>query len=256
MLKDYDGVRQGAYVNPFHHLANHPDSAPGWLAILNHLRHFYGWDARLVGGAVRDTLLGRTTKDWDFSVAVSPVFLAQALQNWVGPQSKIHTFQAYGVVTAKHQGHHITFAACRRDVSSINQRQSKVEFCNDWQADATRRDLTCNAVYFDGQTLWDPFHGVEDLKNKYVRFIGDPHQRVHEDILRFWRFFRFWAYIGNGQEVDLSQHIPKLNMLSAERTQQEVNKLLQGPYASSALKALENIGIHYDKASKQMILPD
>lgn len=207
-----------------------------------HLQNTYGWDARLVGGAVRDTLLGKEVTDWDIVAPVEPQLLAEALQTWVAPK-RIQTYGlSHGVVTAKHYGHHITLAACRRDVLSVNQRHAQVEFCDDWAADAARRDFTCNAIYFDGEGLWDPYNGLDDISHCLVRFIGDPDQRISEDILRFWRFFRFWAHMGNGQDLDLSQHVAVLSRLSLERTRMEVKKILQGPYRDKVLEEIKRIG--------------
>lgn len=213
--------------------------------LVQHLRNNYDWDARLVGGAIRDIYLGKEEeiRDWDIVVSTDPDLLANALQILVAPK-KIQTFGlSHGVVSAKHHGHHITLSACRKDVAPISQRHAKVEFGKDWHADAARRDFTCNAIYFDGNQIWDPFGGVQDLNKRFVRFIGDPHQRIQEDILRFWRFYRFWAHLGNAQEVDLSQHVTSLSRLSQERTYMELKQLMKGAHAVTVLKKLEGIGV-------------
>lgn len=207
------------------------------------LRTSRGWDARLVGGAVRDILLGNKVIDWDIAVSEYPNGFDQAFYDFFGDDIKLQFIGLrYGVVTTKVNGEHITLAACRRDVRSINQRGAKVEFCNDWHADAARRDFTCNALYYDGSEIWDPLGGIHDIRDKCVRFIGNPHQRIDEDILRFWRFFRFWAWIGRGQDVDLSQHVPQLTLLSKERIKQELIKLQDGFYSKSALAEIKRIG--------------
>lgn len=207
------------------------------------LRACRGWDARLVGGAVRDTLLGKTVSDWDIAVAVAPHHFEQALYDFFGAGINLQLVGLrYGVVMAKVGDQHITLTACRRDVSSVNQRAATVEFCDDWHADAARRDFTCNAIYYDGHQMWDPFHGLGDIQNKLVRFIGNPHKRIDEDILRFWRFFRFWAWLGRGEDVDLTQHVPQLGLLSVERTRQELVKLRKGAYCESALAEIKRVG--------------
>lgn len=224
--------------NLTHHLSS---SFGGQL--LAKIRYHHNWDARLVGGAVRDTLLGKTVTDWDFVVPTLPENLQNAIQNIIGVDGRIQTIGLkYGVVSTKWHRHHITMAACRKDIASIGQRYTTVEFSDDWEADAARRDFTCNAVYFDGNQLWDPFGGLEDIQQRLVRFIGAPHERINQDILRFWRFFRFWAHMGHGQNIDLSQHVANLKHLSFERTAQELRMLMKGEHCTSALQELRRIG--------------
>lgn len=205
-----------------------------------------GYDAYLVGGAIRDTALGQTNvNDWDIALSVENVEeLCDAIKLITSPDVRLQKFGlSHGVVSVKYENHFLTLSACREDLASIDGRHAKIKISNDWSADAKRRDFTCNALYFDGEKLWDPFGGLSHLAQRIVMFIGDPHKRLNEDILRFWRFFRFFSYVGGGQSINWEPYLPKLSILSYERTQQELRKLIKGPFHKGALHELTKIGV-------------
>src|SRR5690606_3515525 len=86
----------------------------------------------------------------------------------------------------------------RNDVAT-DGRHAVVQFTREWKEDALRRDFTMNALYLDMEgTLYDYVDGLKDCKERYVRFIGDPDERIREDYLRILRYFRFATHIGNG----------------------------------------------------------
>jgi poly(A) polymerase len=128
-------------------------------------------------------------------------------------------------------------------------RRAKVKFSNDWQADASRRDFTMNALYCDAAgKIYDFVGGYEDIRRKRIIFVGDPQQRIREDYLRILRFFRFHASYGRGEPyaeglaacVRLKNGIARL---SAERIRQELFRLLVAPGAVATLKTMAKAGI-------------
>ena len=188
-----------------------------------------GGEARIVGGAVRDALLGKTTSEIDFAVNLEPQKVTALL---VGAGIKVvPTGIDHGTVTAvlDHKGYELTTL---REDQETDGRHAKVVFTNDWHRDAARRDFTFNALYVaaDG-TIYDYFEGRKDLASKYVRFIGNPEERIKEDVLRILRFFRFYAWFGEGAPDDAALKAcrnlaPLIPQLSAERKWREITKLL------------------------------
>jgi len=140
----------------------------------------------------------------------------------------------------------------RRDVETYGRR-AKVAFTGDWAADAARRDLTINALFAapDG-VLYDPFGGLEDLRQGRIRFVGDARTRIREDVLRLLRFFRFFAHYGKPPpDADAlaacRELAPLLPTLSGERVAAETLKLLAAPEPASvvALMIEEGIVAHF-----------
>lgn len=186
--------------------------------------------ARFVGGAVRDTLLGLEAKDLDLATPLSPYEVMRTL-GAVGIKV-VPTGIAHGTVTAISEGQVVEITTLRSDVTT-DGRRATVAFTDDWQQDAARRDFTINALFADPQTgeLFDYFDGLADLRNHRVRFIGDPLTRIAEDHLRILRFFRFHARFGRGQpdEAGLQACLARakdLMALSRERISDELLKLL------------------------------
>ena len=98
----------------------------------------------------------------------------------------------HGTITAKIGNQKFEITSLRRDLIP-DGRHSKVEFCESWYEDASRRDFTINSIYSDiNGNLYDPFNGRQDLKNQSIKFIGDPEKRIQEDYLRILRYIRFF----------------------------------------------------------------
>ncbi len=186
-------------------------------------------EARYVGGAVRDTLLGAPVSDIDVATLHQPVEVVRRLT--AAGIKAISTGIAHGTVTAVSDGTVVEVTTLRRDVST-DGRHAEVAFTDDWQADAARRDFTINALYADmqGGTVHDYFGGTDDLAAGRVRFIGDPLQRIAEDHLRILRFFRFLARFGDLPDAEglaaCTTRANDLMALSRERIADEVRKLL------------------------------
>ncbi len=203
-----------------------------------------GQDVRFVGGCVRDALVGREIKDIDIATPDFPEKVIELLEN-AGIKA-IPTGLDHGTITAvcNHKVFEIT--TLRLDVET-DGRHATVAFTDNWVEDAARRDLTMNALSasLDGK-IYDPFGGVQDLRDKHIRFVGDAVTRIEEDALRLLRFFRFQAWYG-GSEIDpigleaTRQKAQMLGDLSAERIHSELMRLLAAPDPIPVLKAmLEN----------------
>ncbi len=186
-------------------------------------------EARAVGGAVRNSLLGLPVADVDLAVSLPPE-QAEAALAAAGIKS-VRTGFAHGTITAvvDHRGYEMT--SLRRDVAT-DGRHAVVAYTDVWEEDAARRDFTFNALYVDAAgKIYDFHHGIDDLHAGRVRFIGDTGARIAEDYLRILRFFRFHAAYGK-DEVDavaLAACVagaPLLGHLSRERVTQEFKKLL------------------------------
>jgi tRNA nucleotidyltransferase (CCA-adding enzyme) len=211
-----------------------------------------GFDIRLVGGVVRDTLAGIPAKDIDLCTDATPdqqqeIYEANGYR-W------IPTGLQHGTVTVVLSGEPHEITSLRVDVST-DGRHAEVEFTSDWHRDLERRDLTINAMAltFDGQ-LMDPFGGREDLAGGVIRFVGDPVARIREDYLRILRYFRFRARFGprGDSEGDhwraVVENAAGLRQISRERVWSEVKQILRYDRGPTQIGVMDvcNIGDHMD----------
>lgn len=202
------------------------------LVALNH-PHEAGL-TRVVGGAVRNVLMGQAVGDIDCATRLSPQQVMERMQ--ASGFRTVATGLRFGTVTVVVDGKPFEVTTLRRDLSS-DGRWADVSFEADFTDDARRRDFTMNALYcdLDGR-LHDPLDGYADVMARRVRFIGDPHARIAEDYLRVLRFFRFHAWYGCGV-IDAAGFRActaarvHMRQLSAERLQRELLKLLVAPNA-------------------------
>jgi poly(A) polymerase len=207
-------------------------TAPQTLALLKALKDA-GIAARFVGGCVRDALLGHTIADIDLATPALPEAVVTALDN--ARIKAVPTGIEHGTITAVFDApkppRHFEITTLRRDVETYGRR-ARVAFDADWAEDAARRDFTINAIYLDPDgTLHDPVGGVADLEAHRVRFVGEPAQRIAEDVLRVLRYYRFEARFGSGTgdpQARAACHaaVPLVPKLSAERVAQELLRLL------------------------------
>jgi poly(A) polymerase len=204
-----------------------------------------GHEGRVVGGAVRNALIGKPVADIDIATPATPEQVIDAAT--AAGLNVVPTGLKHGTVTvmSEHIPHEVT--TLRRDVET-DGRHAVVAFTADWAADAGRRDFTINALYCDAAgVVHDPLGGYADLAASRVRFIGDAHARIREDYLRILRFFRFTAEYAEG-EIDphglqASCELREgLQRLSAERIRVEVLKIL------TARRAPEMIDVMHDHA--------
>lgn len=205
-----------------------------------------GGDARIVGGAVRNTLLGHPVTDIDIATTVRPEDVITRAEH-AGLQA-IPTGLAHGTVTviAGHKPFEVT--TLRRDVET-HGRHATVAFTEDWSTDAHRRDFTINALYCDARgRLFDATGGLADLAANRVRFIGRAEDRIAEDYLRILRFYRFTAHYGAGR-IDREGHEAcaalqdGLDSISAERIRSELLKLIAAPHAAITISEMDETGL-------------
>lgn len=206
-----------------------------------------GFQAFVVGGAVRNFLLGIAISDIDLATDATPeVVTALAGENGL---RALPTGIAHGTVTVLAGGNSYEVTTFRKDVET-DGRHAQVMYTGDLAQDAARRDFTMNALYLSRKgELVDPLGGLEDLRARRLRFVGDATQRISEDYLRILRFFRFLAYYGDvalvGQETLDAIRDGKggLAGISAERIGAEMRKLLAAPDPSASLALMEQVGL-------------
>ncbi len=208
-----------------------------------------GEEARVVGGAVRNALLGRPVSEIDIATTAVPdevIRRARTASIKFAP-----TGVAHGTVSLIIDGRPYEVTTLREDVETFG-RKAKVVFGRDWARDAERRDFTINALSVDtGGTVYDYVGGLDDLAQHRVRFIGDPDRRIAEDYLRILRLFRIHAAYGTGRvDRDGFRACIKgragLANLSAERIRSEMLKLLLTDGAASALAEMGAGGLLLD----------
>lgn len=212
------------------------------LALLN----ADGGEARIVGGAVRNALMGVPVGDIDIATTLPPQDVVERAGQ-AGIKA-VPTGIEHGTVTLVLDGEGFEVTTLRRDTET-DGRHAQVIFGTDWQEDAERRDLTINALYADasGEVI-DLVNGLPDIETRNVRFIGDADSRIAEDYLRVLRFFRFFAHYGSGRpDADglraSARAKDKLSGLSAERVWSELKKLLSATDPSRALLWMRQSGV-------------
>jgi poly(A) polymerase len=186
--------------------------------------------ARFVGGVVRDTLLGLPPGDLDLATPLEPTAVMDRLA--AAGIRTVPTGLSHGTITAVLAGGvPVEVTTLRRDVET-DGRRAVVAFTDDWAEDAARRDFTLNALYLDRDgNIWDPANGLEDCLAGRIRFVGEPRQRIDEDVLRVLRFYRFQARYGrtpaDPAARDACRHgADRIASLAGERLQTETRKLL------------------------------
>jgi tRNA nucleotidyltransferase/poly(A) polymerase len=203
-------------------------------------------ETRVVGGAVRDALLGRPHGDVDCATTASTDEIT-ALVEAAGLKA-VPTGVAHGTVTVVAEGRPFEVTTLRHDVET-HGRHATVAFGADWEEDARRRDFTMNALYVgrDGR-LFDPVGGYGDIMARRVRFIGKAIDRIREDFLRILRFFRFHAQFAEGAPdaeglVAAIHERRGLLGLSGERLRQELFRLLVAPGAVPTIEIMADCGV-------------
>ena len=199
--------------------------------------HRAGYAAYVVGGCVRDSLLGLTPHDWDLCTSALP----QQVMELFGAQRCIPTGLQHGTVTVKQSGALYEITTFRTEGTYTDGRHpDEVHFVPDVREDLARRDLTINAMaYNEKEGLVDPFGGQADLQSGIVRAVGVPRQRFTEDALRILRLYRFAARFGFAIDPPTAQAAQELcahlDCVSVERIEEELAKLLSAPAPAAYL---------------------
>jgi poly(A) polymerase len=205
----------------------------------------HGEQARVVGGAARNALMGLPLSDIDIATTAVP---DEVMRRAAAAGLKaVPTGIDHGTITLVVEGVPFEVTTLREDVETFG-RKAIVAFGRDWQVDAERRDFTMNALSIspDGM-VHDYVGGLADLRERRVRFIGDPARRIAEDYLRILRFFRFQASYAHGAPDPAGLHAcivarDGLRTLSRERVRGELMKLLLAPYAVPTLAVMAETG--------------
>lgn len=220
-------------------------SAPALTRVFN-LLNADGGEVRVVGGAVRNSLMGLPVADIDMATTLLPEeVVARAKKAGI---KSVPTGIDHGTVTLVIEGAPFEVTTLRRDVET-DGRRAEVAFGTDWKVDAERRDLTINALYANAKgEVIDLVGGLPDIEKRNIRFIGNAAERVAEDYLRVLRFFRFFAHYGSGRpDADglraCAQARSKLATLSAERVWSELKKLLSARDPGRALLWMRQAGV-------------
>ena len=203
----------------------------------------------MVGGCVRDSLLGRNPNDWDITTSALPLQVKALFRR------TIDTGLKHGTVTILMDGEPFEVTTYRVDGEYLDGRHpSEVTFTASLQEDLQRRDFTINAMaYSEKKGLQDLFGGLPDLEKGLIRAVGDPAKRFGEDALRIMRAVRFAAQLGYEVEADTVQAMkelaPTLSKISAERIAAELEKLLVSPHP-------EKLKMAYECGITAVILPE
>lgn len=203
-----------------------PEAAGAIIRQLN----THGFEAYVVGGCVRDSLLGRVPKDWDITTSAKPQQVKELFARTVdtgilhGTVTVLMDHEAYEVTTYRIDGEY-----------EDGRHPNSVEFTGNLMEDLKRRDFTMNAMaYSDRDGLVDVFGGASDLKSGVIRCVGNPLDRFHEDALRILRAIRFSAQLGFQIEEKTKKAIaviaPNMEKVSKERIAVELTKLLLSDY--------------------------
>ncbi|MCC0805446.1 CCA tRNA nucleotidyltransferase [Methylobacterium sp. W2] len=205
-----------------------------------------GEETRIVGGSVRDALLGRVESDIDLATTLLPQDVMRRAT--AASLKAIPTGIEHGTVTILFDGRAFEVTTLREDIET-DGRHAVVKFGRDFARDAERRDFTINALSLSGDgALHDTTEGEADLRVGRVRFIGDAATRIREDALRILRFFRFHARYGIGAPDEeglraATDAAEALDGLSRERVRAELLRLLEAPGAVEAVADMQRAGL-------------
>ena len=202
----------------------------------------YG-EGYIVGGYVRDSLLGIEPSDCDFVTNLDYSKLLEIFKDFSPKEIGKH----FGIIQIIYNGKSYEIAKYRKDIGVPEDRKKQeVEFTNNIMEDLKRRDFTINAIAYDGKNFRYVEGAEEDLKNKTLRFVGDPIARIKEDPLRIMRFIRFLATknLESAFEIEkLKDYLYLLDKISMERIRDEFNKIILSKDIENALSILEKSGV-------------
>src|SRR2546427_1218953 len=216
-----------------------PDAA---IAVVRELRG-HGHEAYLVGGCVRDMVMGIEPADYDVATSALPEQIMKIFPRTEGIGAQ------FGVVLVIYQGHPFEVATFRSDEAYIDGRRPSRVFFTDAKQDVLRRDFTINGLLYDPieQRVIDYVHGQEDIQAKLVRAIGDPRARFEEDKLRVLRAVRFGARLGYEIERTTWEAVvsmaPMIHQVSSERIRVEVTRILTEGQALRGFRLMEQSGL-------------
>ncbi|HCY37541.1 MAG: hypothetical protein DKM50_12765 [Candidatus Margulisiibacteriota bacterium] len=203
-----------------------------------------GFDIYLVGGSLRDIILGCEVQDFDLATNALPDTVSGLFSKTV------NVGKNYGTIIVVSQGHNIEVTTLRKESGYTDARHPEtVIFCNDIFEDLSRRDFTMNAIAYDFKTgrIIDPFNGQEAIREHVITCVGNPKERLKEDTLRIFRAARFSAQLGFSIErttlAALQELSPHVQLPAAERIKTELIKLCKGANFKQGLHYLYEWGL-------------
>ncbi len=218
---------------------NIPDYVDGALSILRSAGH----EGFVVGGCVRDILMGKRPADWDICTSARPEQIKEAFSGY----QTIDIGMKHGTVAVLTSGGPVEITTYRIDGAYLDNRHpEKVMFTDDLTEDLARRDFTMNAIaYHPEDGLRDPFDGQKAIADRLIRCVGEPVKRFEEDALRILRGLRFASALGFQIEEEsaeaMGQCAERIRKVSAERINVELSKLIMGDSADKILQAFADI---------------
>lgn len=214
---------------------------PEYVELVLRILRDAGSEGFLVGGCVRDSLMGRVPHDWDICTAMEPERVLETFERQ--GYTVIPTGLKHGTVTVLSRSEGVEVTTFRTDGNySDGRHPDKVTFTANIEDDLARRDFTMNAIGFQPETgrFVDPFHGQEDIEKGIIRCVGVAEDRLREDYLRAMRAVRFSAVLGFALDAETEKAVrgtaPLLTHTAKERLRVEIMKLLGGPHAEQALR--------------------
>lgn len=203
-----------------------------------------GFESYLVGGYVRDLLLGKDSKDIDITTSAKPQEVKSIFNKTIDVGIE------HGTVVVIEDGYSFEVTTFRADGEYLDgRRPSSVQFSNNLKDDLIRRDLTINALAIDleGKVI-DEFGGVDDLNNKVIRSVGSPYKRFNEDALRMLRAIRFMSQLGFKMDDNtlegIKENKQKIELISIERVYVELEKMFKGTHMKDSLVVFVESGIY------------
>lgn len=216
-----------------------PESA---LAALERLENA-GFEAYVVGGCVRDGIMGREISDWDICTSALP----EETLDLFSDKKTIPTGLKHGTVTAVYNSLHLEITTYRAEGNySDSRRPDSVTFGVTLEKDLSRRDFTCNAIaYSPKRGMSDPFGGRQDIENRVIRAVGNAEERFSEDALRIMRALRFSSVLGFSIEKKTAEALRKkkklLRNIAGERIFEELKKLVCGVNAGAVIREFHDV---------------
>ena len=202
-------------------------------------------DGYIVGGSVRDMLLGSEPKDYDFTTNIAYPALKDLFKDYHPKEIGKH----FGILMIKLNNTHYEIAKYRKDIGILDSRHPEsVKFVDEIAEDLKRRDFTINAMAFSPKDgLIDLYNGSTDIQNKLIRFVGEPNLRIKEDALRILRAVRFSSVLGFDLETETKKAIFKnrmqLKKISKERIKEEFSKIMVSDFVDKGLFLMKELGI-------------
>ncbi|MDD6489698.1 MAG: hypothetical protein PUG48_07785, partial [Clostridia bacterium] len=214
-----------------------------------------GYNSYAVGGCIRDSIMNKKPSDWDICTSSMP----EETLSTLGKHNIIKNGLKHGTVTVRFDGVSYEITTFRVDGEySDNRHPNNVKFVRNLKDDLARRDFTINAMaYNDSDGLCDYYGGLDDIKNKIIRCVGDPDKRFFEDGLRIMRALRFASVLGFDIEKETAESIHRccnlLKNISAERIMSEFSKLIVGQNAEKILLEYSDVFCVFIPEIRQMI---